>query len=156
MKKSLYLFAMIIFVGAVSGCANPYNNQGEGATLGGVLGATAGGIIGHQSHDTAAGMLVGGVLGAAGGAAIGSQIQKPEPYPYYPEQVVVAQPAPAVGTQVPSVVYTQDTVTMNVLNDTGGYTAVILKRSGNGYVGPQGEYYPQVPSMAQMKAMYGK
>lgn len=145
---------MIAFL-AVSGCApNPYNNQGEGSVAGGVLGAVAGGVIGHQSHDTAAGMLIGGAVGAVAGAAVGSQIQKPEPPP---AQVIVAQPAGVVVAQTPvSITYSGDTVTINVPNSSGGYTAVVLKRSGNGYVGPQGEYYEQVPSTAQLQAMYGK
>src|SRR5208283_3966165 len=143
---------MIAFLAAISGCANPYNNEGEGAVTGGVLGAVAGGVIGHQSHDTGAGMLIGGALGAVAGAAVGSQIQKPEPPP---QQVIVAQPAPVVVAQGPSTTYSGDTVTINVPNSNGGYTAVVLKRSGTGYVGPQGEYYDQVPTTAQLQAMYG-
>ncbi len=149
MKNFFYSLAVIVFIAVVSGC-NPYNNAGEGAATGGALGALAGGIIGHQSHDTGAGMLIGGALGAVTGAAVGSQIQKPvveEPAP-----VVVAQPVPAA---VPSATYSGDTVTVNVPSNNGGYTAVVLKRSGTGYVGPQGEYYAQIPTTAQLQAMYG-
>jgi len=96
-------------------------------------------------------MLIGGAVGAVTGAAIGSTVQKP--VEEQPATVVVAQPAPAV---VPSATYSGDTVTVNVPNSNGGYTAVVLKRSGNGYVGPQGEYYDQVPTTAQLQAMYGK
>ena len=153
MKKYFYSIVMIVFIAAICGC-NPYNNVGEGSETGGGLGALAGGIIGHQSHDTGAGMLIGGALGAVTGAAVGSQIQKPEPPP---QQVVVEQPAQVVVAQTPpSTTYSGDTVTVNVPNSNGGYTAVVLKRSGNGYVGPQGEYYDQVPSTAQLQAMYGK
>jgi len=154
MKKYLYSLTMIVFIAAVSGC-NPYNNEGEGAAAGGALGMLAGGVIGHQSHDTGAGMLIGGAVGAVTGAAIGSTIQKPEPPP---AQVVVAQPAQVVMAQpaVPTTTYSGDTATVNVPNTNGGYTAVVLKRSGNGYVGPQGEYYEQVPTTAQLQAMYGK
>ena len=126
MKKYFYTLTMIAFLAAISGCANPYNNEGEGAVTGGLLGAVAGGVIGHQSHDTGAGMLIGGAVGAVAGAAVGSQIQKPEP----PQQVVVAQPVPVVVAQEPSATYSGDTVTINVPNSNGGYTAVVLKRSG--------------------------
>ena len=143
MKKYFYSLTVIAFLAAVSGCANPYNNEGEGAV--------AGGVIGHQSHDTGAGMLIGGAVGAVAGAAVGSQIQKPEPPP---QQVTVVEAQPAAV--VPSTTYSGDTVTVNVPNSNGGYIAVVLKRSGNGYVGPQGEYYDQVPSTAQLQAMYGK
>ncbi|MBF0571962.1 MAG: HAD hydrolase-like protein [Candidatus Omnitrophica bacterium] len=78
MKKFFYLFTLVGFIFVASGC-NPYNNAGEGAATGGALGMLAGGIIGHQSHDTGAGMLIGGAVGAVTGAAVGSQIQKPEP-----------------------------------------------------------------------------
>ena len=152
MRRYFYLFTMAAFIFVISGC-NPYNNAGEGAATGGALGALAGGIIGHQSHDTGAGMLIGGAVGAVTGAAVGSQIQKPEPPP---QQVIVAQPAPVVVSQAPSTTYSGDTVTVNVPNTNGGYTAVVLKRSGNGYVGPQGEYYDQIPTTAQLQAMYGK
>jgi hypothetical protein len=156
MKKYFYSLALIAFIAAISGC-NPYNNEGEGAATGGALGALAGGIIGHQSHDTGAGMLIGGAVGAVAGAAVGSQIQKPEPPP---QQVIVEQPAQVIVAQpaqvIPSTTYSGDTVTVNVPNSNGGYTAVVLRRSGNGYVGPQGEYYDQVPSTAQLQAMYGK
>jgi hypothetical protein len=153
MKKYFYVAMMILAVPVISGC-NPYNNEGEGAATGGALGMLAGGIIGHQSHDTGAGMLIGGALGAVTGAAVGSTIQKPEPPP---QEVVVAQPAPVVVSQAaPTTTYSGDTVTVNVPNSSGGLTAVVLKRSGNGYLGPQGEYYDQVPSTAQLQAMYGK
>ena len=99
-------------------------------------------------------MLIGGAVGALAGAAVGSQIQKPEPPP---QQVIVAQPVPVVVAQTPpSTTYSGDTVTVNVPNSNGGYTAVVLKRSGNGYVGPQGEYYDQLPTTAQLQAMYGR
>jgi len=149
MKKYLYSLSVLVLIAAFSGC-NPYNNEGEGAATGGALGALAGGIIGHQSHDTGAGMLIGGAVGAVTGAAVGSTIQKPvyeEPAPVEPAPVVVAQP---------TTTYSGDTVTVNVPNNSGGVTAVVLKRSGNGYVGPQGEYYDQVPTTAQLQAMYGK
>src|ERR1700679_361141 len=110
MKKFIYSVSFIVLIAAFSGC-NPYNNEGEGAATGGALGALAGGIIGHQSHDTGAGMLIGGAVGAVTGAAVGSQIQKPvyeEPAP-----VVVAQPAPSA---VPSETYSGDSVTVNVPN----------------------------------------
>src|SRR5208283_3373156 len=112
MKKIFYSLTMVVFIAAVSGC-NPYNNEGEGAAAGGALGALAGGIIGHQSHDTGAGMLIGGAVGAVTGAAVGSTIQKPQPPP---QQVVVVQPAQAV----PSTTYSGDTATVNVPNSNGG------------------------------------
>ncbi|MBF0504523.1 MAG: hypothetical protein HQL14_05395 [Candidatus Omnitrophica bacterium] len=152
MKRSFRMFPVIMFLSVTWGC-NPYNNTGEGAAAGGALGALAGGIIGHQSHDTGAGMLIGGAVGAITGAAVGSQIQKP--VYEQPSPVIVAQPAGVVVAQPPSEIDTQDSVTVNVPNSNGSYTAVVLKRTGNGFVGPQGEFYTQVPSTQQLKLMYG-
>jgi hypothetical protein len=74
---------------------------------------------------------------------------------------VLVQPAAAVAA--PSVITPntastnpQEDITVNVPNSQGGYTAVILKRSGSGFVGPQGEYYAEFPKVAQLQAMYGK
>src|SRR5271168_3183250 len=109
MKKYFYPLVMIVVIAAFSGC-NPYNNEGEGAAAGGALGALAGGIIGHQSHDTGAGMLIGGAVGAVTGAAVGSTIQKPD-YEQ-PAPVVVAPPEQVVVAQGPTTTYNGDTVTV--------------------------------------------
>ena len=154
MKKYFYSFVVILYIAAIAGC-NPYNNEGEGAATGGALGMLAGGIIGNQTHNAGTGMLIGGAVGAVTGAAVGSQIQKPV-YEQPRQQVVVAQPAPAVISQPASTTYSGDTVTISIPNNSGGYTSVVLRRSGNGYVGPQGEYYDQVPSTTQLQAMYGR
>lgn len=76
MKECIYLFVLVAFLAMSFGCADNQTRIAEGAGVGGVLGAAAGGIIGYQTHSTAAGMLIGGAVGAAGGAAVGSQIPK--------------------------------------------------------------------------------
>ena len=78
------------------------------------------------------------------------------------QQPVVANPelAPAsVATPVSSPqsqAQTQGTFTVNIPNDSGGYTPVTLKRLGSGFIGPQGEYYEEFPKVKQLKVMYGK
>lgn len=62
-------------------------------------------------------------------------------------------PAPAVVTQQPS--YGQ-TITINVPNSNGTYTAVTLVRRNNGYIGPQGEFYSGNPTIDQLIALYAK
>lgn len=77
----------------------------------------------------------------------------------------VVVPAPAVAQNViytaPVVTQAQEatsgqTVTLNVPNSKGGYTAVTLTKRGNGYAGPQGEYYEGNPTIDQLKVLYGK
>lgn len=50
----------------------------------------------------------------------------------------------------------EESFTVNIPNSKDGYTAVTLKRSGNGFTGPQGEYYTEFPKIEQLKVMYGK
>jgi hypothetical protein len=70
---------------------------------------------------------------------------------YAPPPVVVQEP-----TVVTTPAYNQDTFTVNVPNNNGSYTPIVIRRSGSGYVGPQGEYYPTFPSVSQLKSMYVK
>jgi len=67
------------------------------------------------------------------------------------------EPLPAQITQIPvSPEPPLNEFTVNIPNDHGGYTAVVIKRSANGFIGPQGEYYPEFPKVFQLKVMYGK
>lgn len=58
---------------------------------------------------------------------------------------VIVQPPPPV----------RETATVNIPNSRGGYTPVILKKTANGYIGPQGEYYPEHPTVEQLRTLYG-
>jgi hypothetical protein len=48
-----------------------------------------------------------------------------------------------------------ESYTVNVPNAEGGYTPLVVTKSGSGYVGPQGEYYAEFPSVAQLQVVYG-
>ena len=74
-----------------------------------------------------------------------------------PAPVVVTQPVTTVVTTPATVpVNPQDTFSVNVPNNSGGYSTVVIKKSGNGYVGPQGEFYSEFPKVSQLKLMYSK
>lgn len=83
--------------------------------------------------------------------------------PYYHDNTYYYQQVPRGGYVVvaPPVIVQQpqvqipETTTINIPNSRGGYTVVMLRRSGNGYIGPQGEYYQNYPSVEQLRAMYG-
>jgi len=51
--------------------------------------------------------------------------------------------------------YAGDSFTVNVPNAQGTYTSLLIRKSGNGYIGPQGEFYAQFPSIAQLQVVYG-
>ena len=72
------------------------------------------------------------------------------------QQIVTAAP-PAVATaEAPQAATTNNTFTVNIPNSKGGFTPVVIKRSGANYIGPQGELYTEFPRVEQLKAMYVK
>ncbi len=79
MKKFCLCALMVVYgmsAGSIVGVARAQETKmGEGALFGGVLGAVAGGAIGHKKHRTTEGVLIGGAVGALGGAAVGSQMK---------------------------------------------------------------------------------
>lgn len=83
MKKTLII---LIFMAALIGCTTSQ----KAATVGGLGGATLGGIIGHQSGDGVKGAAIGGVIGTVGGMIIGDKLEKkfcPEGGEVYTEDV---------------------------------------------------------------------
>lgn len=82
-----------------------------------------------------------------------------------PKEVQVIDVEPAViNTNVSPVakqnnqaaVYTKNTFPVNIPNANGSYSQVKIVRAGNGFIGPQGEYYTEFPKVEQLKVMYGK
>jgi hypothetical protein len=49
-----------------------------------------------------------------------------------------------------------ESVTINIPNEKGGFTAIKLVKHDKGYIGPQGEFYSDHPTVEQLKALYGK
>jgi len=81
-----------------------------------------------------------------------------QPPPVAPVVQTVTVPAP-VSSQPAPVPAAPSTgqYSLNIPNSDGTtYTTVVINQKGNGYVGPQGEYYPEFPKVEQLKAMYGK
>lgn len=73
MKKLTICILSGITALALSNCAAPTGpNTQRGAVTGGLLGAAAGGIIGHQSGRGLEGAAIGGATGAGAGALYGN------------------------------------------------------------------------------------
>lgn len=68
---------------------------------------------------------------------------------------VVAQPVVVAEQPKIAAVQAPDIITINIPNSRGAYMPVMLRRSGNGYIGPQGEYYSRHPTVEQLKILYG-
>lgn len=73
-----------------------------------------------------------------------------------PAGVSVPAVQAAVTTVTPASADTDDSFTINIPNSKGGYNTVLLKRSGKGFIGPQGEFYSEFPKVSQLQVMYGK
>jgi hypothetical protein len=82
------------------------------------------------------------------------------------ERPVYVRPAPVV-VRAPQVVYIQQPaviqveppqpamVTINIQNSNGSYTPVTLRPAGSQWVGPRGEYYDSMPTVGQLRQVYG-
>ena len=76
-KMRSNLLALLISIAFVlAGCETAGPKTATGAITGGLIGATAGGIIGYQSHNALAGAGIGAVAGAVGGGLIGNSMDK--------------------------------------------------------------------------------
>ena len=91
-----------------------------------------------------------------------------------PAGYVVVQPAVAPVVMVPPVapmvvapaqiptavaaapVVQNSSVTVRINNKNGSTTSIMMVKKGNGYVGPQGEYYEAMPTHEQLNALYGQ
>jgi len=124
--------------------------------------AFAGHDRGHYQYDNDSSLRDGWILfnivaaTLALGAVIISLLPRHEAVVEQPvvvqQPVVIKQPA---GIPTPSNPI-GETFVVNILNSNGSYTSVTLVKSGDGYVGPQGEFYPGRPSVDQLRVLYGK
>jgi hypothetical protein len=69
-----------------------------------------------------------------------------------PAENVVVAPAPAAPAEMPP----GKSIIVNIPNASGSFTAVKLVRYKDGYLGPQGEYYPGKPTVDQLRVLYGE
>ena len=72
MKKLNLLLVSGFSAFALSNCADMGPNTQRGAATGGLLGAGAGALIGHQSGRALEGAALGGAAGAGAGALYGN------------------------------------------------------------------------------------
>ncbi|MHC4120193.1 MAG: hypothetical protein ACYSWO_22090 [Planctomycetota bacterium] len=101
-------------------------------------GAAIGGIIGHQSDEAANGAALGAGVFALG--ALLKQTDKMPPKPKEDKQKSDEEPKEVV---------------IQIHNDNGSTTPVVLKKKGGTYMGPNGEHYKRLPTEEQLKPVYG-
>jgi len=134
MKKIIIPFSLALLLGLSQVGCEGASNQTRGTVGGGALGALAGGVAGHNIDGI--NRRQGAIGGALVGGLIGNQMGRQQDQ---------------INRLDAQVNYTQ----VNVQNSNGSITPVTLTRSGNGWVGPRGEYYPSMPSSHQLHSIYG-
>jgi len=130
-----------LVLSACSGCSSDGNGGGrlklhpiyESALWGAAIGA----IVGYQSDETGEGAAVGAAI-----FGVGTLLQQTDEMPdQRKEQDQQEQKEQEVVIQIP--------------NDNGSMTPVVLKRKSGSYVGPNGEHYDSLPTAGQLKPVYG-
>ena len=81
-----------------------------------------------------------------------SGVHRPHRHWAYHNVYVTYQPIYPMSASAP--VY-EETVVINVPNANGSYTPVTLRRQGGTYIGPRGELYMSMPTVDQLRAVYG-
>jgi hypothetical protein len=77
-------------------------------------------------------------------------------YQTCPDGYVVVEPNEGKPVSVQPAAENKKSVTVLIANSNGTSTTIMLIKKGSGYVGPEGEYYEAMPTMKQLKAVYGK
>ena len=139
MFRKVVTAVLVVIVGVgftfVVGCETKAQT---GAGVGALGGAGAGAIIGNQSGNAGAGALIGGAVGGLGGYVVGNEGDKKK-----------------MNQDIQSVRNDANTSVVNITNSNGSITPVILRRSGNMWIGPKGEQYLSMPTVEQLKPVYG-
>jgi hypothetical protein len=108
------------------------------AQTGALIGTAAGAGIGQLAGRNTEGTLIGAAIGGGAGYIIGNEQDKKK-----------------ADAQMAGLRHEMNAVTVHVTNTNGSIIAVRLQRSGPGYIGPRGEYYPTLPTEEQLRPVYG-
>ncbi len=68
---------------------------------------------------------------------------------------IVVNPRPTVVVRSHPTPVEHTSVIVWITNSNGSKTSVKLRRSGPGFIGPRGEWYPSIPTNTQLRVVYG-
>lgn len=128
---------------ACGGCSSSCDSDGDGRLKlspiyqSALWGALLGGIIGHQSDEAGNGAALGAAV-----FGVGALLKQTDKMPHERRE------------HKPKREDKQEVV-VQIQNENGSLTPVLLKREGGSYVGPNGEYYKRLPTAEQLKPIYG-
>jgi uncharacterized protein YcfJ len=138
MLRGIIITLMVVAAGVgflfVTGC----ETQAQTGAVVGSLGGAAIGALAGGHHHAGEGALIGAAIGAGGGYMVGNEADKRQMNQqiYYTQQKA-------------------NTAVVNITNSNGSVTPVTLRRSSNVWVGPRGEQYMSMPTVEQLRPIYG-
>jgi hypothetical protein len=135
MKSITFVLTIAVICSLISGCESDAQTD---ALIGGAIGAGIGSLVGGDSEAIA----IGAGVGAAGGYVVGSESDK-------------KKAKAANDRQLNSIRNQANTVIVWITNSNGSQKDVTLRKSGPGFYGPRGEYYPSMPTQDQLRTAYG-
>jgi len=133
-KNTIILISMLSGLSLLLVAAGCESDAQTGALIGTAAGAGIGQLAGRHTESTLIGAAVGGGIGYILGNEQDKQRSELE----------------TAGLR-----HEMNSVTVHVTNSNGSIIAVKLQRSGPGYIGPRGEYYPTLPTEEQLRPVYG-
>jgi hypothetical protein len=125
------VFSVLSLLLVAAGCES---DAQTGALIGTAAGAGIGQLAGRHAEST----LIGAAVGGGIGYILGNEQDKQK-----------------AELEMAGLRHEMNTVTVHVTNSNGSIIAVKLQRSGPGYIGPRGEYYPTLPTEDQLRPVYG-
>jgi hypothetical protein len=99
--------------------------------------------------------LVFGLAGIGIAAAVISSMSRAETVVVSQPVYVQPEPPRVVYVEQPRVIQQPALVTINIQNSNGSFSPVTLRPVGSQWVGPRGEYYDVLPTVGQLRQMYG-
>ena len=135
MKTTLArIFVALLAILTMISCTGCQSEAQTGATVGALMGAGVGQVLGNDAQSTLAGAAIGG----AAGYMLGNEADK--------------EMARAERARIEE---DMQYVTLNIHNSNGSISQVRLRKHGVGYLGTRGEYYPTFPTEDQLRPVYG-
>lgn len=132
----------------LSACGGCGGDSGQGGRLklhpiyeSALWGAAIGGIIGYQSDEAGEGAALGAAIFGIG-ALLEQTDRIPDKRREHEDENREKQQE-------------EQEVVIQIQNDNGSLTPVVLKKEGGTYVGPNGEHYKRLPTAEQLKPVYG-
>jgi hypothetical protein len=144
-KELLCISLAVTIIISASGCSS---GKGPGSHIfnAAVIGGVVGGIVGHQSDETEAGIAVGATLFGVGAALAEMDKQ------HHPPSKEAHEGISDNKQHEESI---RETYIIEIHNSNGSVTPVKIRRKGSVYIGPNNERYDELPTEEQLRPVYG-